>query len=444
MLIKRLKINYYKSIKQVMDLPLLNINIIIGQNNTGKSNILDAIQFALQSARPEQSIFYEQADLELDLEFTHQEQVKYQLPEPLGKFILRHGQRELVFSRQTLDYNKVLNKILVKAVKRLDEAAFADLKQIQADYNSLFEYPGLADKFASSLKHHFPKISATRNALDINYEGTGLYEGQRRVTIDRLGQGFRRIFTMLLYIFHPEYPIVMIDEPETHLHPAMVERLLWAMQNSQGSQILFTTHSPLFVTPMTLPQVFRVIKNEQSTQTFHFNHHYYDAQRLLQELNADNLEMFFADQVIMVEGMSDKLLLRGLIDNFYQGDKDIKVIQMQGKGNVKIYADLLNIFQIPFSIVLDKDIFYNHGLDDLRRNLGIDYIPGDQNTVINTLKKQHRIFIFPNGDLEANYPKKYQLDNSKSLNALRAASQIDDKEYQSKTMTHLREIIESL
>ncbi len=443
MKIKRLKINYYKSIKQAMDLPLLNINIVIGQNNTGKSNILDAIQFALQGAKEGESIFYNKADLELDLEFTAEEQFKYQLPEQFGKFVLQNDKRELRFARQTLDYNKVLSKILSKAVKRLDEVAFADFQQIEADYASLFEYPGLADKFNASLKEHFPKISATRNALDINYEGTGLYEGKRRVTIDRLGQGFRRIFTILLYIYHPEYPLVMIDEPETHLHPAMVEQLLWAMQNSQGSQIIFTTHSPLFVTPMTLPQVIRVIKNETSTEAFYFAHQYYNAQRLLQELNADNLEMFFADKVVMVEGMSDKLLLRGLIDNFYLGDKDIKVVQMYGKGNVKIYVDLLRIFKIPFLIVLDKDIFYNHGLDDLRNTLGIDYIPGEQSLVINELKK-HQVFIFPNGDLEANYPKKYQLDNSKSLNALRAASLIDEKEYQSRVMVNLREIVENL
>ena len=426
-----------------MTLPLRNINIIIGQNNTGKSNILDAIQFTLQSGPETSNIYYRGADIEIELGFTADEQTKYQWPATEATLVLKNGQRELIFPRQTIDYNKGLAKILAPVCKRLDETAMADFKQIEADYFTLFDYPHLVERFQTSLKHHFPKISATRNALDINYEGSGLYEGQRRVTIDRLGQGFRRIFTILLYIFHPAYSLVMIDEPETHLHPAMVERLLWAMQNTEGSQVIFSTHSPLFVTPMTLPQVVRVIKNDISTQAFHFVHAYYDSQRLMQELNADNLEMFFADKVVMVEGMSDKLLLRGLIDHFYRGDKDIKVVQTHGKGNVKVYMDLLNIFKIPFALVLDRDVFHNNYLADLLYHLHIKFPSGTPEQVTELLTSDN-IFVFPNGDLEANYPKKYQVDKSKSLNALRAASQITASEFHGRTMANLRRIIESL
>lgn len=426
-----------------MMLPVRNINIIIGQNNTGKSNILDAIQFALQAPPATSNIFYPKADIELHLQFSAEEKIKYQFPEVYGTFKCKGGERELIFARQTISHNKGLANILSYQVKRLDEAAFSDFHRIEADYASLFNYPGALEKFQNNLKHHFPKISATRNALDINYEGQGLYEGKRRVTIDRLGQGFRRIFTILLYVFHPEFQIVMIDEPETHLHPAMVERLLWAMQNSQAGQIFFTTHSPLFVTPNTLPQVVRVIKDDHGTVAFPFVHAYYDAARLVQELNADNLEIFFADKVVMVEGMSDRLLLRGLIDAFYQGDKDIKVVQTQGKGNMQIYIDLLKIFNIPFAIVLDRDVFNNNGLSNLLHHLKIPLPVGSLDNITKDLRR-HNIFIFPNGDLEANYPKKYQTDNSKSLNALRAASQISRTEFESRNMENLRNIIYSL
>jgi len=98
--------------------------------------------------------------------------------------------------------------------------------------------------------------------MDIRYQKEGLYEGQRRVTMDYLGSGFGRIFTMLLYIFHPQYTVVIINEPETHLHPALIKKLLWAMENAQAGQIIFTTHSPLFITPATLPHLFRISKEK--------------------------------------------------------------------------------------------------------------------------------------------------------------------------------------
>lgn len=443
MIIDQAKISFYKSIKQPMLLNLHKINILIGQNNSGKSNIIDAIQFALQAPDKDSSIFYEKTDLELKMKFNPDEQVKWQLPEEYGIFSQQKGERELKFTRQSLPYNSALNKIISPRVKRLDENAFVKYHQIETDYRSLQNFPGFYMRFQDNLKKHFPKILASHNALDINYEADGLYEGDRRVTIDRLGSGFRRIFIMLLYIFHPNYQIVLIDEPETHLHPALQERLLWAMQNSEAGQIIFTTHSPLFLTPMTLPQVFRVVKDEESTKAFGILHDSYDPQRLLQELNADNLEMFFADEVIMVEGMSDKLILRGLIDHYYTGDKDIKVVQTHGKGNMKTYVDLLRMFKIPYRIVMDRDVFNHQDLVELLEHLKIHVSKMSVEQTIEELKKYH-VYIFANGDLEANYPKRYQKDKSKSLNALRAANMISQEEYQSKGMSNLREIINNL
>lgn len=443
MLIEQVKISSYKSIKQPMLLNLHKINIIIGQNNSGKSNILDAIQCALQAPPKDSKIFYQNTDIELKMFFNHDEQLRWHLPEASGIFSQNQQERELRFTRQTLPYNQALQKILNPQVKRLDEEAFLQTHQIEQDYQALQRAPGYYLRFQENLKKHFPKILASHNALDINYDSDGLYEGDRRVTIDRLGSGFRRIFIMLLYIFHPEYQIVLIDEPETHLHPALQERLLWAMQNSDAGQIIFTTHSPLFVKPMTLPQVFRVVKDNLSTQVYNISHHSYDPQRLIQELNADNLEMFFADEVIMVEGMSDKLLLRGLIDHFYEGDKDIKVVQTHGKGNMSVYIELLKMFQIPYRIIMDRDVFNHDDLFELLGHLKIHLpkMPNDQ--LIQELKKYY-VYIFPNGDLEANYPKKYQREKSKSLNALRAASQISPEEFNSAGMSNLREIIKNL
>jgi predicted ATP-dependent endonuclease of OLD family len=448
MIIEQVKISSYKSIKQPMLLNLHKINIIIGQNNSGKSNILDAIQFALQAPNKESNIFYEKTDLELKIAFSPEEQAKWQLPEASGIFSQKNNERALQFTRQTLPYDGALSKFLHPQVKRLDEEAFLQFHQIESDYRSLQNFPGFYMRFQENLKKHFPKILASHNALDINYESDGLYEGERRVTIDRLGSGFRRIFTMLLYIFHPNYQIVLIDEPETHLHPALQERLLWAMQNSDAGQIIFTTHSPLFVKPMTLPQVLRVVKEGESTKAYGISHvgsthGFYDPQRLLQELNADNLEMFFADEVIMVEGMSDKLLLRGLIDHFYPGDKDIKVVQTHGKGNMSVYVDLLQMFQIPYRIIMDRDVFNHDDLFQLLGHLKIHLPKMSNDQLIQELKK-YFVYIFPNGDLEANYPQRYQKDKSKSLNALRAANQIEERDFLSARMSNLREIIQNL
>jgi predicted ATP-dependent endonuclease of OLD family len=443
MVIDSIKINYYKSIKEPLVLDMQPINIFIGQNNCGKSNVLDAIAYAVSPDLKKSKYFYAKADIELTIKFTEETVRRHQLPASIGSLQIKEENREIVFANQTLPVKKSLLNILTPKIKRLDEEAFQNFAQIETDYHNLFNFPGFLNKFKDNLQKHFPKISATKNALDINYEHDGLYEGDRRVTIDRLGSGFQRIFTMLLYIFHPEYTIVMIDEPETHLHPAVIKKVLWAMQNSQAGQVIFTTHSPLFIKPITLPQVVRFVKEKNSTKAFSLTQHNLNVQRLIQELNADNLEMFFADKVLLVEGVSDKLIMRGLIDKFYQGDKDIKVIQTHGKGNVKIYVHLLDIYKIPYSIMLDRDATKTQQLRTLMHHMEINLPPLKDEELIKNLKK-YSIYILPNGDLEANYPRRYQNEDSKSLNALRAARQIRQSDFDGREMTNLKEIINSL
>lgn len=442
MLIKNIKINSYKNIKEPLFLDCQPINIFIGQNNVGKSNVLDAIEFALKN-QADDKLSYPQSDIVLNLEFTSTEQLKYDLPDQTAVFEFNHETRNLVFGNQRLPYNKTLESIFSSNIKRITEDTFSNLAQIQVDYESLSTYPGALEQFKANLKKHFPKISTTKNALDVDYTHEGLYEGDRRVTIDRLGSGFRRIFTILLYVFHPDYSIVLIDEPETHLHPAMIKKLLWAMQNSEAGQIFFTTHSPLFLTPITLTQVVRITKDEVSTKAFSFANIKYDYKKLVSELDDDNLQMFFADKVILVEGVSDRLLFRGLIDKFYQGDKDIKVIQTHGKGNVKIYAYLLKMSNIPFIIVLDKDAMITEHINELMHFFNLRLPSSNEHELIQELKRHH-IFVLATGDLENNYPRKYQLDDSKSLNALRAANDITEAEFNSKRMAYLKEIINSL
>ena len=434
MIIKNLKINKYKSIRKPVFLNFSGLNIFIGQNNCGKSNILDALEFIFDEKKDKSNLFYPNADISLNIEFDTEEKKNYKT-ESIFKLNLTNGKREV--------RNKKLLETINRKIKRLNEDSFSDYVQIKKDYNTLFKYPGSLDRFKKHLKSHFPKIVIDENAMDLRYEKDGLYEGKRRVTMDYLGSGFGRIFTILLYIFHPEYQIVMINEPEMHLHPGIIKKLLWAIKNSQEGQIFFTTHSPLFITPSTLKNVFRVSKEGRNTKVYSLDEGKYSHERLVQELNSDNLEMFFADKVILVEGSSDLLLLRGLIKHFYKGSKEIKIVQTYGKSNTSVYADLLRIFKIPFLILLDKDVLNGCQIEELMKHLNIN-LPGMSGKRLIKELKKNNVFIFPNGDLEANYPKKYQIENSKARNALLAVNQITDAEFYSKGMKNIREIIESI
>ena len=77
MIIKNLKINKYKSIRRSISLDFSNLNIFIGQNNCGKSNILDALQIILDKQKDKTNLFYPDADIQVQLELDKEEIKEY-------------------------------------------------------------------------------------------------------------------------------------------------------------------------------------------------------------------------------------------------------------------------------------------------------------------------------------------------------------------------------
>jgi len=103
----------------------------------------------------------------------------------------------------------------------------------------------------------------------------------------------------------------------------------------------------------------------------------------------------------------------------------------------------LKIFNIPFALVLDRDALVTNHLLELMDHLDIKLATANQDQLIRELR-DYKIYVFDNGDLEANYPRRYQTGESKSMNALRAANLISSEEFYSAKMQNLRRVIENL
>ena len=427
----RLSINHYKTVEEPMTIDRFShLHILIGPNNAGKTNIMDAIEFLLYPGRDPARLFDPCADVSCDIEDS-------------GRTIhIQHIRGTHQFFIDGAEFSP--DDARVKELQKRCVRILPDITPHEVITNGLTrmkeEYAGAYGEFCRALSHYFDDMEVSEQLFLQT-----VHTDRRDRPIARMGEGFKRLFVMLFYIFNPVYPLILIDEPELHVHPSMVKKFVRVLLDvKRNNQIFLTTHHSVFVEPYTLPYLWRVARDVHRNTKVHslatagLAPH---ADRFVQEINADNAEMFFADKVLLVEGVSDRILMRGLIDRFYTGDHDVKVVYAGSKGNVDVYAELCRAFHISYVVMLDRDALHGawpHIISDALHG----HHRSAQDEQIRILK-EHNIFIL-DGDLESSYPKKYQKRDTKPLNALHASQNITGEDVHSSVMKGICEVIEHL
>ena len=77
-------------------------------------------------------------------------------------------------------------------------------------------------------------------------------KNSQQILLNNLGSGYEMIFAFLYSFYLAEQSgkqlIVLIDEPELHLHPTLQEKFVeFLLEFSKKAQIILTSHSPLLV-----------------------------------------------------------------------------------------------------------------------------------------------------------------------------------------------------
>ena len=431
--IQALRINHYKTVEEPIVLDRFShLQILIGPNNSGKTNVLDAIeQFFNPSPDPDR--FYDsRADLELTLRLKSGEYVSIKQHKNIQQWLIDGGKVQ----KNTSTILHIQKRVIRIGVEKTDTLKVAqELKQFSSTH------PAVYAQFCAMLKEYFNDIEIS----DRLFLAT-VFSDRKDRPLGRMGEGFKRLFVMLFYVYHPDYDIVLIDEPETHLHPTLIKKFVRVLKDKKlNNQIFLTTHSPVFVQPQQIAHLWRVARGEnRNTKIYQLTDSgiAINTNRLEQELDADNSEMFFADQVLLVEGVSDRILMRGLIDRFYHGELDVKVMYANSKDNIDIYAKVFEAFKIPYLIMLDGDALRSHWSDVIAQTL-YGNERANRNKKIQLLRRAN-IFIL-NGDLEKSYPRKYQRrDDKKPINALRAAHGITAQDLDTQEMRVIKSILDVL
>lgn len=206
-------------------------------------------------------------------------------------------------------------------------------------------------------------IPATHNGLGYNnliYISLLLAKMQKDASGDYLGSNSKT------------FPILAIEEPEAHLHPAMQYKFLkflYENNKEKAKQIFVTTHSPNITAAVNLDNIICFNRNAKGLLNVAylgkaFSKDDTESKAYVQRfLDATKSDMLFSKKVALVEGITEQLLLPVFAgyENKSIEDEHISVINIGGR----YFKHFLKLFDSEKPNTIDKKVACITDLDPI-------------------------------------------------------------------------------
>lgn len=174
------------------------------------------------------------------------------------------------------------------------------------------------------------------------------------------------------------FPILAIEEPEAHLHPAMQYKFLKFLKENKdvkkkARQIFVTSHSTQITSAVSLDEIICLYTDSGNTNVGYpgrvFNEED-EADKISKGyvqrfLDATKSDMLFSSKVILVEGLAEELLLPSLAKycNISIEDNHIAIINIGGR----YFSHFLKLFDANRNYSINKKIVCITDFDPTRK-----------------------------------------------------------------------------
>jgi predicted ATP-dependent endonuclease of OLD family len=192
------------------------------------------------------------------------------------------------------------------------------------------------------------------------------------VAMEQTASGIHEILLLLTAIIGESDKVLLLDEPELHLHPTMQKRILNLLicesKAKDHNQIMLITHSPYLTYTDNMDTIWRLTKTEEGTKVHNLGEvlssfEDEEKQKIAIKLASPDLRsILFSRGVILVEGPSDKIVVEQ-IDRYLSTKKkgaeidenEWPIVDISGKKNLALYMRLSQTFDVPSLAILDLD-----------------------------------------------------------------------------------------
>ena len=187
------------------------------------------------------------------------------------------------------------------------------------------------------------------------YEAILTKDNGERIEILKASSGEKEIFNLLLgiFAFNIKNGVIIIDEPDLHLHPKwqhLLLELFFDLSIKRGIQFFLVTHSPHFITEKSIKTVLRVYARDGESKVISLPTLEESEKDLFQIINVfNNTKIFFADKVILVEGDIDLIIYDSILRKLQAEKHDTQVIEtldVMGSGNFSKFKKFLDAWLI--------------------------------------------------------------------------------------------------
>ncbi|WP_020601081.1 AAA family ATPase [Spirosoma panaciterrae] len=297
-MLKRVSIQNFKSLKDVT-LDLQKVNLLIGPNNSGKTNFLKALEYMDKDNTNQSEPEYERLifrpsessliNIELFYDHTNEYNVQVVFTCQIGSTAQIERSRDLIQNDQRsngtkLHYNPEDLKQRLRPIiiykpdpnKLIQPGHVATGEEIvNSDASNLVGFLDrmLGNKYRKSVFNkietdlytcvpEFDEISLDDVSVteelrkqfgDKSLKRIGLTNSKLGVTYwaDELSEGTLYFLALLCIINQPNPPkLLLLEEPEKGIHPRRIEEVInfiFGLADDKGIQVIMTTHSPAVV-----------------------------------------------------------------------------------------------------------------------------------------------------------------------------------------------------
>ncbi|MGY5852778.1 MAG: AAA family ATPase [Candidatus Thorarchaeota archaeon] len=437
----------FKSIKTLTMNNLGDFNVLVGRNDTGKSNVLDALLVSIDglSGKVDQHSQYhdhlwpdgrkDQSMIEIDATISVNA-MELEILTHGHDYFKRFRQAPIIHIQRVIEGDerrttlfKIDEGILISdeieptnetrkihevffrlphSVKRIDvirgqvppSSSPFGLRGTVIPSDTLQTIQNWVDNDTTEDKRKFELLNSVFQTLSntdwrLRQDSKKLFiytDIDTGFSITEVGGGIQELIH-LAYMLVDLPDFLLIEEPETHNHPEQTSRIFRVLKEiSKEQQVFVTTHSSTFIEHVKYTDVYHIKKDEGYTVCSQVQSEGFVA--VAQDLGLRPVHVYLTNSILFIEGPCDELVFNswaGMLGHAFH-PPIVQIRQMKGMGNSKLQAsvwkEVRESIDIPLVWVFDNNEKTKKTINAMKRR-GVE---------------KSSIILLERGDIEDYYP----------------------------------------